>query len=58
MENSKKTFSLEEVEKLIKYTYEVGFCDGESTCEFRDYINADDFWGKNIKRWLEDEIMH
>ncbi len=58
MEKNKKTFTLEEVEKLVKFTYEVGLCDGEDTFEFREYLNADDFWNKNVEQWITNEIIY
>jgi hypothetical protein len=61
MENTIKTFTLEEVERLVKFTYEVGFCDGiDSTYsnDDRDYVDADDFWNKNVMDWISKEITY
>ena len=58
MENE-KTFTLLEVEKLIKNAYNVGFCDGlegGDNAEFREYKDEDDFWNKNISSWLNMKI--
>jgi hypothetical protein len=58
MENE-KVFTLNEVEKLTKNAYNVGFCDGlegGDNSEFREYRNEDDFWDKNKKEWLNNEI--
>ena len=58
MENE-KTFTLLEVEKLIKNAYNVGFCDGlegGNNAEFREYKDEDDFWNKNISNWLNKNI--
>ena len=61
MENVEKKFTLNEVEKLIKNAYDVGFCDGEANTdnsEFREYQNAHDFWHKNVNLWLTEEIKY
>ncbi len=58
MENE-KTFTLLEIEKLIKNAYNVGFCDGlegDDNSEFREYKDEDDFWNKNKENWLNQEI--
>jgi hypothetical protein len=58
MENE-KTFTLLEIEKLIKNAYNVGFCDGlegGDNSEFREYKDEDDFWNKNKENWLSQEI--
>ena len=58
MENG-KTFTLIEVEQLIKNAYNVGFCDGlegDENAEFRNYKDEDDFWDKNIFNWLNKNI--
>jgi len=58
MENE-KTFTLLEIEKLVKNAYNVGFCDGlegGDNGEFREYKDEDDFWDKNKKQWLYQEI--
>ena len=58
MENE-KTFTLFEVEQLIKNAYNVGFCDGlegGENAKFREYKNEHDFWKKNISKWLNDKI--
>ena len=56
---SEKTFTLLELEQLIKNAYNVGFCDGlegGDNDEFRDYKDEDDFWNKNISNWLNKKI--
>jgi|GEM_PF-2590710 len=40
MSNTKKTFTLREVEQVVKFAYETGFCDGT---EDKEYYYADDF---------------
>ncbi|MDY0253091.1 MAG: hypothetical protein RBR30_01645 [Tenuifilaceae bacterium] len=58
MENE-KTFTLLEIEKLIKNAYNVGYCDGlegGNNAEFREYKDEDDFWDKNKENWLSQEI--
>lgn len=58
MENE-KTFTLLEIEKLIKNAYNVGFCDGlegGDNAEFREYKDEDDFWDKNKNQYLNQEI--
>ncbi len=58
---SKQTFTLEEVEKLVKNAYEVGLCDGIDSCEgeqWREYSNAENFWQKNVKNWTTKEITY
>lgn len=58
MEN-RKTFTLLEVEQLIKNAYNVGFCDGledGDNAEFREYKDEDDFWNKNVSNWLKEKI--
>ena len=54
-----KTFTLSEVEQLIKNAYNVGFCDGlegGDNAEFREYKDEEDFWSKNIQSWLNRKI--
>ncbi|MFC4263746.1 hypothetical protein ACFOWM_12695 [Ferruginibacter yonginensis] len=53
-------FTLEEVEKLVKNAYEVGFCDGIDSIEIEktNYSNSNDFWKKNIKDWIAKEISY
>ncbi len=61
MRKTEKTFTLDEVERLVKNAYEVGFCDGEEgsdDSEFRIYKNAIDFWKKNVKAWVTKEITY
>ncbi len=58
MEND-KTYTLLEVEQLVKNAYNVGFCDGlegGDNAEFREYKDEDDFWDKNKARWINKEI--
>lgn len=52
MNLNKKKFTVEEVEKLIKNAYEVGFCDGKESYEFRAYKSSNDFWINNKSKWL------
>ena len=59
MEKNEKTFTLKEVERLVKNAYEVGLCDGADSVGSnpnKEYLNADDFWNKNIGRWLTQEL--
>lgn len=59
--DTKKSFTLKEVEQLVKNAYNVGFSDGCEDCEnpeFRDYRNEEDFWNKNVERWLTEEITY
>jgi len=60
MKQPTKTFTLEEVEKLVKNAYEVGYCDGIDRAEANDsqYLNANDFWNRNIKAWILKEINY
>ena len=58
MEYIEKTFTLKEVESLIKNAYEVGFCDGEDGGEFKEYEDADDFWDRNFKQWIVEQINY
>ena len=51
----KEIFSLKEVEKLVKNAYEVGLCDG---IEGKEYVDADDFWNKNVKNWTTKDITY
>jgi|688.fasta_scaffold975087_1 hypothetical protein len=55
-----KIFTSEEVEKLVKNAYEVGYCDGIDSIEIEktNYSNSDDFWNKNIKDWTSKEISY
>lgn len=58
MENE-KTFTVIEVEQLVKNAYNVGLCDGlegGNNEEYRDYKDEDDFWDKNKEHWLNQEI--
>ena len=59
MESNKK-FTLDEVKKLVVNAYEVGFCDGidDSDEQFKQYKNAEDFWDKNFKKWINNEISY
>lgn len=57
--NTEKSFTIKEVEQLVKNAYNVGFCDGlegGDNPEFRDYLDEDDFWNKNITNWLDKNI--
>lgn len=58
--NPEKIFTLEEVEKLVKNAYEVGYCDGIDSIEIEktNYSNSNDFWNKNIKDWTSKEISY
>lgn len=58
--NPEKIFTLEEVEKLVKNAYEVGYCDGIDSVEIEktNYSNSDDFWNKNIKDWTSKDISY
>jgi hypothetical protein len=59
--NNEKQFTLKEVEQLVKNAYNVGFCDGlegGEDPEFRDYIDEDDFWDKNISDWINEPIKY
>jgi hypothetical protein len=61
MSKADKTFSLKEIEQLVKNAYEVGFCDGiesNENSEVQEYIDANDFWNKNVKKWINDEITY
>ena len=60
MKNINRTFTLEEVEKLVKNAYNVGFCDGTDSIELNEksYLNSDDFWKRNIKDWISKEINY
>jgi len=61
MEKDKKIFTLKEVESLIKNAYEVGLCDGIDSVgnnPNKEYLNADDFWNKNIEKWLTEQIKY
>ncbi len=53
----RETFTLSEVEALVKYTYEVGFCDGVDG-DGSYSPNADSFWNEHIDDWLTEEIKY
>lgn len=58
---TEKLFTLKEVERLVKNAYEVGLCDGIDSVgnnPMREYLNADDFWNKNFKKWITEEITY
>ena len=56
----KETFTLEEVEKLVKNAYEVGLCDGIECANEgeREYSSTDEFWLKNINNRKTKEIVY
>ncbi|WP_462267998.1 hypothetical protein [Mucilaginibacter sp.] len=58
--NAKTSFTLDEVRKLVKNAYEVGFCDGidDAMNDTGEYRGADDFWEKNVDKWLNNEITY
>lgn len=58
MKTEKKHFTIDEVERLVKKSYDTGFCDGKETTEWRDYKDSDDFWSKNKKKWKNSEITY
>ena len=58
MGKNNKTFTLKEVESLIKYTYEVGFCDGIDSNGDYNEVDANKFWGQNIDEWLLGKIPY
>ena len=57
---SEKIFTMEEIEKLVKNAYEVGYCDGIDSIEIEktNYANSDDFWNKNIVDWTSKDISY
>lgn len=58
MKSKKENFTLEEVEKLVKNAYEVGFCDGNEPKEMRQYRNSNHFWNSNKISWVNLEIKY
>ncbi len=58
--NSQKIFTMEEVEKLVKNAYDVGYCDGIDSIEADEtnYVDSNDFWAKNISDWSTKEILY
>lgn len=60
MSNTIKTFTSDEVERLVKNPYEVGYCDGIDSIESdqTDYLDADGFWNKNVTDWITKKITY
>jgi len=57
MKESKKQFSLKEVEALVKNAYEVGYCDGvDGNGTYNP--NSNRFWNEHIEDWLTKNIAY
>jgi len=50
-----ETFTLTEVEALVKYAYEVGFCDGVDG-DGTYSPNAVSFWNSHVEEWVNGDI--
>lgn len=53
----KETFTLAEVESLVKNAYETGFCDGVDG-DGSYSPNADSYWEEHIHDWQEGDIRY
>jgi hypothetical protein len=58
---NEKQFTFKEVEQLVKNAYNTGFFDGlegGNNPGFRNYMDEEDFWNKNILDWINEPIMY